>query len=325
MNLFSRFHRPIATVAMNLKPRAGSWGGANQWTSQLSRWLTYQGWRVRYDLKYPPDAIVMTHTGLSLGTTFGVEEIVTLKKKYPFIPCIHRINDNDLRKDSSQMDAFLAKSNRAADHTVFVSEWLQNHHGARWFDISKPHSVISPGADPRFFHPIGNRAPLPSEPLRIVTHHWSNHWNKGFDIYEQIDTWMAQENSQQYELWIIGRWPKEIQWKVARTFAPQSGKKLATLLRQCHAYISASRYEPGAMHVVEGLQCGLPLLYHPDTGGTIEQGLRYGMKLQEDIATTLKHFRDKLPELRSKLLNDPPSGCKMAMEYHQLIEKMILS
>lgn len=321
MNFFSS--PPVATVALNLVPRSGSWGGANQWTSQLSRWLTYHGWSVRYDLKKRPDMVVMTHTGLSAGTSFGVKEVLELKKKHPTIPCLHRINDNDLRKESSAMNNLLAESNQVADHTVFVSAWLRDHHGARWFDKSKPHSVITPGADPRFFHPLGSHVHLPSEPLRLVTHHWSDNWKKGFDVYQEIDEWMAT-HSRKMELWIIGRWPKEIQWKKARTFAPQSGEKLAALLRQCHGYVSASRYEPGAMHVAEGLQCGLPLLYHPDTGGTVEQGLRYGMEIQNDLEATLEDFTKKLPELRAKLLSNPPSGSKMAFEYHQLIQKMIL-
>ena len=25
------------------------------------------------------------------------------------------------------------------------------------------------------------------EPLRIVTHHWGNNYNKGFDVYQYLD------------------------------------------------------------------------------------------------------------------------------------------
>ncbi|MBM3856799.1 MAG: glycosyltransferase family 4 protein [Verrucomicrobia bacterium] len=319
------FTTPVATVAMNLQPRGGSWGGANQWTTQLSRWLRYHGWNVRYDLKKTPDVVLMTHTGLSAGTTFGAKEVADLKKRYPHVPCVHRINDNDLRKNSSEMDQFLAESNRVADHTVFVSKWLRDHHGAKWFDLAKSHSVITPGADPRFFHPIGTFLPAPGEAVRLVTHHWSDNWNKGFDVYQQIDEWISKTDSNKFELWIIGRWPKEIQWKIARTFAAASGAKLAELLQQCHGYVSASRYEPGAMHVAEGLQCGLPLLYHRDTGGTVEQGLRYGMEIGNDLGETLGCFLEQLPQLRAKLLVDPPSGSKMSLEYLQLLQRMIVS
>lgn len=322
--MFIRPSRKSPIVAINLKPRHGSWGGANQWTLQLSRWLQYHGWQVRYNLKKVPDVIVMTHTGLAASTSFGAQEVAALKKKYPLIPCLHRINDNDLRKESSEMDAFLARSNQVATHTVFVSQWLRDHHAARWFDSSRPHSVITPGADLRFFHPLGTSLPRAGEPLRLVTHHWSDHWNKGFDVYQQLDDLIATHKSKRFELWIIGRWPKEIQWKAASTFAPQSGEKLATLLRQCHGYISASRYEPGAMHIAEGLQCGLPLLYHPDTGGTVEQGLRYGMEIGHSLEATLEDFARQLPALRTKLLMDLPSGSKMALAYFQLLQSMMV-
>ena len=323
MNILpSFFSRPVATVAINLKPRSGSWGGANQWTSQLVRFLKYNGWNVRFDLNGHADAIVMTHTGLSNATTFGWEAVDRFKKNHPGVRCLHRINDNDIRKETSEMDSLLADSNRVADHTVFVSEWLRDHHAARWFDATRAHSVVTPGADPRFFHPIGNRLPQANEPVRLVTHHWSDNWKKGFDIYRDIDALIAERLRGQFELWVIGRWPSDLKWKSAKTFAPASGVKLAALLRQCHGYVSASRFEPGAMHVAEGLQCGLPLLYHRDSGGTVEQGRRYGIEISEDLEKTLPEFQEALPSLRAQLLASPPSGSRMASEYLDLIQKL---
>jgi glycosyltransferase involved in cell wall biosynthesis len=316
------FPKPVGTVAINLKPRSGSWGGANQWTSQLARFLKYNGWKVRFDLHGAADVIVMTHTGLSNATTFGWEEVDRFKKTNPRVHCLHRINDNDIRKETSDMDSLLADSNRVADHTVFVSQWLRDHHAERWFDVAFPHSVITPGADPRFFHPIGNHLPKSGEPVRIVTHHWSDNWKKGFDIYRDIDGLIAERLSGAYELWVIGRWPSDLKWKSARTFGPASGEKLAALLRQCHGYVSASRFEPGAMHVAEGLQCGLPLLYHRDSGGTVEQGRRYGIEISEDLEKTLQEIQEALPSLRAQLLASPPSGSRMAAEYFELIQKL---
>jgi glycosyltransferase involved in cell wall biosynthesis len=316
------FSKQVSTVAINLKPRSGSWGGANQWTSQLVRFLKYNGWNVMFDLNRHADAIVMTHTGLSNATTFGVAEVERYKKNNPRVRCLHRINDNDIRKETSEMDVLLANSNRAADHTVFVSRWLRDHHAARWFDVSRPHSVITPGADPRFFHPIGNHSPKNGEPLRLVTHHWSDNWKKGFDVYRDIDALIAERLRGQFELRVIGRWPSDLKWKSAKTFAPASGEKLAALLRQCHGYVSASRFEPGAMHVAEGLQCGLPLLYHRDSGGTVEQGRRYGIEISEDLEKTLLEFQEALPSLRAQLLASPTSGSRMASEYLDLIQKL---
>lgn len=313
--------KPVATVAINLTPRKGSWGGANQWASQLTNYLNYCGYKVRHDLASPVDLIVMTHTGLSDGTSFLHREVAAYQRDNPGVPCLHRINDNDVRKGTGDMDKLLAEASQVADHTVFVSRWLLDHHASKWFDRSRPHSVIEPGADPAFFHPVG--AANFGVVCRVVTHHWSKHWSKGFDVYQQIDEMIAAGRLPGFELLIIGRWPDEIRWKSAVTIPPASGSVLAGHLRNCHLYVSASRHEPGAMHVVEGLQCGLPLLYHRDSGGTVEIGARYGMELSDDIAVTLTEAKRRLPELRERLLESPPSGDLMALQYRRLIQRLL--
>lgn len=319
-----RRSKPVARVAINLKPRRGSWGGANQWTSQLTRWLEFNGWEVRFDLVRQPDVVVMTHTGLVAGTTFGAEEVEAAKKRWPGLRCLHRINDNDIRKETSEMDSFLARSSRVADHTVFVSGWLRDYHAARWFDSSRGHSVIWPGADARFFHPLGGAVWDDTLPLRIVTHHWSDNWNKGFDVYRAIDELACERLAGKIEMHVVGRWPADLKWKSAKTHPPASGAELAALLRNCHAYVSASRHEPGAMHVVEGLQCGLPLLFHRDTGGTVEQGREYGVEISDSLEHSLEELRTSHAMLRKKLLADPPSGSRMSAAYQAILTRLIL-
>lgn len=310
-------------MAVNLRPRRGSWGGANQWASQLVRALRFQGWLVRFDLRGAADAVIMTHTGMTANTTFGADEVADFKARHPRVRCIHRINDNDIRKGTGAMDTLLARSNRVADHTVFVSAWLRDHHASKWFDTSRPHSVIAPGADPSVFHSIGNRPWVPGRPFRIVTHHWSDNMAKGFDVYHALDAAIADGRLSGCELWIIGRWPRDLVWRSARTFPPASGDDLAALLRRCHCYISASRYEPGAMHVVEGLQCGLPLLYHPETGGTVEMGQKYGVEAGDDLATSVREMRERYADRREILAKDPPSGDLMTLSYRRILQMLV--
>src|SRR2546430_110190 len=100
------------------------------------------------------------------------------------------------------------------------------------------------------------------------------------------------------ELWVIGRWPKEIQWKAAKTHPACSGPALGDLLRQCHVYLTASLWEPGAMHPVEGLQCGLPLIYHEDGGGTVEMGRKYGIGFRDDVFGAIQTMRARYAEFR---------------------------
>jgi len=313
--------QPVATVALNLRPRRGPYGGANQWAGQMSAALRRSGYRVVYRLDERVDIVMGTHLGVSGRPAFSWEDVALAKERNLRLRVIQRINDNDVRKGTSEMDSILSFANKVADHTVFVSGWLRDHHAARWFDAAHPHGVIEPGADPAVFHPVGNRAWRCGEPFRFVTHHWSDNMAKGFDVYAAMDEAMALGRVEGFELWIIGRWPAEIRWRAARTFPATSGEKLACHLRGAHAYVSASRFEPGAMHPVEGIQCGLPLLYHADSGGTVGMGEKFGLCLGDDVASSMNAMREAYARLRQRVLRDPPSGDRMCLEYRRLIQR----
>jgi hypothetical protein len=323
MSWLLRRKRPVATVAFNMIPRRGPYGGGNQWLNQLSACLKRSGYAVQYHLDRKVDCVAGTHAGLSGTLAFSYEDVLRAKDRSPRLVCIQRINDNDARKGTDAMDRILAQANRAADHTVFVSEWLRDYHASRWFDAAKPHSVILNGADPSIFHPIGAATWKPGAALRLVTHHWSDNMSKGFALYARIDEAIASGALQDAELWVIGRWPGQIRWKRARTFPPCTGRALAGLLRQCHVYVTGSKHEPGAMHPVEGLQCGLPLLYERETGGTVELGHKYGVELSLDAAESVTRIRDGYDGLRKKVLADPPSGDAMCLNYRRLIQRLI--
>jgi glycosyltransferase involved in cell wall biosynthesis len=316
-------HVSPATVAFNMLWRRGPYGGGNQWLGQIAPYLERCGYRTVSKLDSRVDCVLGTHAGLRGGLSIPYDEVLRAKEKNPRLRCIQRINDNDIRKGTTEMDPYLAECNRAVDHTVFVSEWLRDYHAERWFDLSRPHSVIYNGADPSVFHPIGSPSWNPGEPLRLVTHHWSDNLAKGFPVYEAIDAAIADGKLPGVELWIVGRWPSGIRWKSARTFPACSGHRLATILRQCHVAITASRYEPGAMHPAEAMQCGLPLLYTPDTGGTVELGRRFGVLLGEDFSESFEVLREQYAELRRSVLRDAPAGDGMCAAYRRIVQQLV--
>jgi glycosyltransferase involved in cell wall biosynthesis len=254
---------------------------------------------------------------------FGCAEIAAYKRANPHVKILHRINECDQRKATTFMDGLLAEANELADYTVFISKWLRDYHGHRWFNTAKPHRCIYNGADPKFFHPIGNRPFHRGDCLRLMTHHWSNNPMKGFDIYERVDDLIATGRLKDVEFWVVGQWPANIHWKRAKTCPPKAGGELAALLRSCHVYLTASRWEPCGMHHVEGAQCGLPLLYHEDGGGIVEAGLRYGIGYRDDIVEAIEKVRDAYPVLRDHLLEDMPSGDRMCMTYLSVIQHLL--
>lgn len=315
MPLFRRSTKP--RVAFNMRPVEHAWGGGNQWLDQTSRDLREHGYEVRFDLRGDPACVALVDPRVGGTVGFGADEIARKGA-----PCLHRINECDLRKGTNEIDALLAEANRVADHTVFISAWLRDYHAERWFDLERPHSVILNGADPRIFNAEGSAELEPGGTMRIVTHHWSDNPMKGFDVYEEVDRLIAAGELPGTELWVIGRWPQAIEWQAARTFPPATGQELAGLLRQCHVYLTASRWEPGGMHHIEGAQCGLPVLYHKDGGGIVELAGRYGIGFRDDVAGAIAEMRDRYPELRRRVLEQAPNGDAMAAEYRELIETL---
>jgi glycosyltransferase involved in cell wall biosynthesis len=315
----------LGCIAINMRPQASSWGGGNQWVQQMTRALRAEGYSVRFDLAQPVDGILMVDPRPSDQVSFGPDEIRQAKKEQPTPFCLHRINENDQRKQTKIMDTLLAQANTVADHTVFVSEWLRDYHTARWFDRQRPHTAILNGADPRHFYPAQQTSLKTDDVMRLVTHHWSDNWMKGFAVYRQIDELIQAGKLPKTELRVIGRWPKEIKWQTAKTFGPMSGAKLGSALRECHLYVTGSLWDPGPMHPMEGIQSGLPLIYHEDGGGIVEVGRRYGIGFRDDVASAILQARQKYSELRAAVLKEAPSGDRMCAQYVAIIRSLIKS
>jgi glycosyltransferase involved in cell wall biosynthesis len=310
-------------IAFNLKPTASPWGGGNQWVGQMVRYLSAQGWTTVFDLRGQVDGIVLIDPRVGGRVGFGPEEIHAHKLRFPNVWCVHRVNECDQRKGTTFMDELLERANRVADFTVFVSEWLLEYHASRWFGKARPHAVIMNGADPAVFHPVGAEVFGSGKVLRLVTHHWSDNWLKGFDVYQEVDGLIASGRLPDTELTVVGRWPQEIRWQATKTHGPVQGHALAALLRRGHVYLTGSRWDPGPMHPMEGAQCGLPLIYHEDGGGVVEVGRRFGVGFRRDVRAAILEARERYAELRAKVLHDPPSGDRMCAEYGRILKGLL--
>ncbi len=283
-----------------------------------------RGWRVQYSLQPMPDVVLVIDPRMDHPKKkFGLEELRFFRKAHPQVPILHRINECDQRKGTDDIDELLRQTSELSDHTVFIAEWLRDYFAAKWFDTSRPHTCIYNGADPSLYHPFGTSLPKPGEPLRIVTHHWSDNPLKGFDIYESVDRMISEGRLPGFILRVIGRWPKSIQWKSAELFGPMTGRRLADNLRECHIYLTASRWEPCGMHHVEGAQCGLPLVYHEDGGGIVEAGKKYGLGYRNDPSVALREVAERWPEFRKRVFQQMPSGDRMVMEYSDICRSLL--
>ena len=317
--------RPIRRIAFNQYLLTDSWGGANQFLGQLASYLVERGFEVTYELDPLVTHIFILDVRPIVTCTFTIEEAQKFKKQFPHVKVIHRVNNCDQKYTAEELklpgvgvDRQVVEMTKWVDQSVFISQWLKDYFIQKGFPKNPEAPVITNAADDKAFYPDQNDWSK-NQPMKIVTHHWSDNWLKGYKVYQEIDEMIASGELTGFELTIIGRWPKEIQWKASTTLGPMQGIDLANELRKHHLYVTASQYEPGGMHFIEGMQCGLPVVFQKDGGGICEVARRAGIEFDQDVKGALLQAREKYSALREKVLRDAPSGRKLCEAFFHII------
>lgn len=296
-------------VAIGFRTVDGPWGGGNRFAKALDAGLRAAGHTVRHDLKGgDEDIILLTDPRWrNPSTAFTAGPILRhLAFRNPRAVVVHRVNECDERKGTTNMNAALLRANYCADFTVFVGAWLaelpvwRNHLRAPW-------TTILNGADPELFHPRGF-APWTGEgPLNLVTHHWGGNRMKGFDVYERLDA-LLDDPAWRGRLGFtyIGNLPPGFRFRNARHLAPLDGPALADALRSHHGYVTASINEPGPNHQNEGALCGLPLLYR--RSGALPEyctGFGIGFDGPDNFEASLSRYVADYPRLLTPMPTYP--------------------
>lgn len=308
-------------VALGSKIKNSAWGGGNNFVKNLSHFLLKKGVKVCYDLKDKDiDIILLTDPRVeSSSSTFNHYDISNYLRKKPFTLVCHRINECDQRKGTNHVNDQLAFANRFCDFTIFISEWLQNIFVKK---INKETYVILNGANKKDFY-FGSQK-YENGPVKIVTHHWSSHKNKGFDIYKLIDDKLnLDEYKNKVEFTIIGNICKDYNFINTKLIKPLHGKKLTEALNSNHIYITGSINEPGGNHQNEAINCGLPVLYF-DSGCMKEYCEGYGQEYDKS------NLFEKIDELKSQqsFFRDKCKSYKfdselMCNKYYDLFKQML--
>ncbi len=295
------------TIAVNWRPKSEAWGGGNQFAMIIGRYLANQGHKVTFDLKHKPDAILLIEGVEPKRATFFTNDVERYLRSNPGVVVAHRVNECDKRKGTGYVDERLRQTNSKANRTVFISQWLKDYHG---WETTDQH-VVWNGCDEEIFFPGTGWDGSP--PFRLVTHHWSPNWNKGFKIYQEIDRAIATGYLEGVTLTVIGSWPEDCRWKAARLVGPLWGKALADELRNHHGYVTASLWEPCGMHHVEAASCGLPVAYHEHGGGIPEMCSRYGIEFFDDPVEAIRLLKSRYVEMRQNVIRNLASLSATAM------------
>jgi len=312
-------------VSLGMKLQQGPFGGGNRFGHALSGYLRRCGVTVSYDLRDPDlDFILLTEPRHRLKiSAYSDHEIFNyVRRVNPRCLVLHRINECDERKDSRGVNQRLIIANACADHTIFVSRWLKNlylKHGLNPLNST----VIHNGGDSDCFNSMGSASWDGRGPLKVVTHHWSSHRMKGFDIYKRLDNMLEQPQwRNQFEFTYIGNLPEVFKFKNATALPPLNGKELADRLKGHHVYITASQNEPAGMHHVEGTLCGLPVLYL-ESGGLPEYCQGYGVSFTpNDFEQKLREIRASFGHWKKRIGTYPYRAERMCSEYYDLMMRL---
>ena len=308
-------------ISIGINLQSGSWGGSNQFGHSLSTYLEEKGFKVFFDLTEPDlDIILLTdpRSDLISSAYSDVDILEYLRYRNRKAIVIHRINECDERKQTQGVNETLIKANKCADHTIFIASWLQNlfiSHGIKCISSS----VILNGSNSVIYNSNGYVKWNRKAPIKIISHHWSNNWLKGFDIYERLDTMLDKSYWQKkIEFTYVGNLPLGFKFRNTNYISPKYGKELSNILQSHHIYLTASRNEPAGMHHIEGAMSGLPILYI-HSGAFPEYCDGFG------ISFTTKNFEEKLQNMLetydnwiNKISKYPHTAEKMNREYYSL-------
>ena len=107
-------------ILINRKPVQGPWGGGNLFVSAFCEYMKNIGHTVVHKFEYNIDLIFIQDPRYD-ELRISINEIIAYKKLKPLTKIIHRVNECDARKETSNIDALLRECSEFTDKTVFVS------------------------------------------------------------------------------------------------------------------------------------------------------------------------------------------------------------
>ena len=305
---------------------AGPWGGGNLFLINLKNYLTSNGHQVVFGLDDKDvDIILFTDPRTGRGSTSLISSKDVKKYKRHInknVKVVQRINECEERKNTKKINKLYIKSSEVADHVVFVSEWLRKIYLDLGMEKEKT-SVIMSGSDTLIFNPIGATKKPVNRKFKVLTHHWSSNWMKGFELYLQLDKKLSEPTlKNKIEFTYIGNVDKKYEFSNTNILQPLSGLELAEEIKNHDIYITGSLNEPSGNHHIEAALCGLPILYF-NSGGIPEYCQDYGLEIDiENFEEKILYMIDYYDIFKNKMKNYPFKSEKMSSNYLKLFNNL---
>lgn len=259
-------------IFINKVPKTTAWGGGNKTVEKLTSSLIGLGHTVINNITAEQINDINKFNELNIDVIFCFDprpnhqgiayNNMYFMKKHFNAKLFHRIGDIGTHGKPELLE-LQRQSSKLSDFLIFPSMWACNNLNSE----NKNYKVIENSPKEIFYDNRNvNDILEKNKNIRLVTHHWSNNPKKGFDTYSFLDENLGNS----FKFTYIGRLPAGLKFKNASHIKPLSGPALAKELSSHDIYLTASKEEAGANHVLEAMACGLPVVYH-DKGGSINE------------------------------------------------------
>jgi len=288
-------------------PVSGPWGGGSKVLTAIIEECHTRGHSITNSFEKKVDLIFCMDPRPDSVSSYDI--LLELRKRDES-PIIQRVGDLGTHGKPELYD-LVRSTERFSNYFVFPSKWALERSGF----VGKNCEVIQNAPLSNF---VRQKKSAISRPLQLITHHWSNNPMKGFDFYSELDAHC--KNSTQLSFTYIGRKPEGVSFSDCHDPMDISG--LIDNIGSKDVYITASKHEAGANHVLEAMALGLPVLYHDDGGSIPEycEGRGYSFSSLEDVIKILDDDK-KLKDMSEFSLYQRDSS-DMAKEYVDLFEKV---
>jgi hypothetical protein len=225
--------------------------------------------RITYKLRKNIDIYLIIDIRKGRYKKYSFNQIWEHKTKNKKGLIIARVNDCDITKKNKTLEKEILKNIDKIDHYVFNSDFIKSYYLEKYPQFNqKPKTVIYNSSNSRFFYPVNNRE-FSHKKIKIVTHHWSDNINKGYEFYFKLHNYCKEVENLEF-LFIGRKFNDGFIFNESNNLlvnGPYKDKELGDKIRECDLYVSASIYDSCPMHALEGLSCGLPILYINSPGG----------------------------------------------------------
>ncbi|HWH05326.1 MAG TPA: hypothetical protein VNT23_02680 [Gaiellaceae bacterium] len=317
-------------VFVNFTEHRGPYGGANSFLRTLCRALRARGVHVSHDLREDVDVALLNALTDDIDVAF-VREIARRG-----IPIVHRkvgyrasgspelraVRDGVVEGDRRQLEF-----GEYVTHTIFQSRYSRDVFVAAGFE--GPATVIHNGVDEAVFRTTerswlrGERVRRywdGREPLRVVVSTWSTDPNKGFSEYERISA--AFGGRSDVQLALVGRTPSGAALDAFTLVPARTAVPLARYLRRQHVLLQLARHETCSNALIEGINCGLPVVYL-DSGSNAELAGGYGVEYEGDLEDALGAIRKRYSSLVERCAANPYRASLVVEEYLAVLRTVV--